>query len=74
MSVPTCTGHPRSIAARRNGVNSSFITTSPTNVPEARRDTSSGSGSPGFMPSGVALTTTSQPDGSFDPVRTESRE
>ena len=32
MSVPTCTWHPFSIAARSSGVYSDFITTSPTNV------------------------------------------
>ena len=34
------------------------------------RETSNGSGSPGFMPSGVALTTRSNPAGSLDPVVT----
>ena len=59
-----------SFAARRNGVISCFITTSPTNAAGAIRLTSSGSGSPSFIPSGVALTTTSYPSGSFEPVLT----
>jgi hypothetical protein len=50
-----------------NGVISSFMTTSPTSVEGIRCVTSMGSGSPAFMPSGVALTTMSNPAGSFDP-------
>ena len=44
-----------------------FITTSPTKVDGSIRSTSIGSGSPGFIPSGEALTTTSKPAGSRDP-------
>jgi hypothetical protein len=43
----------------QEGVISCFITTSPTKVPGAIQETSTGSGSPSFMPSGVALTTIS---------------
>ena len=43
----------------RNGVNSSFMTTSPTKAEGSIRATSTGSGSPAFMPTGVALTTIS---------------
>jgi hypothetical protein len=59
MSVPTWTSHPRSTAARRNGVICCFMTTSPTNAPGESRRVSSGNGSSSFMPSGVALTTIS---------------
>ncbi len=48
------------------------ITTSPTKVSGSRRCTSTGSGSPGSMPSGVALTTRSKPAGSRSPVHTLS--
>ena len=50
---------PFPCAARSRGVNSSFITTSPTNVVGAILVMSTGSGSPDFMPSGVAFTTMS---------------
>ena len=50
-----------------------LITTSPTNVSAASRDTSTGSGSPCFMPSGVAFTTNSCPAGSLLPLVTRSR-
>ncbi len=46
------------------------MTTSPTIVSGAILVTSIGSGSPGFMPRGVPLTTISQPAGSFRPVST----
>ena len=70
MSVPTWTSQPLSSAARSNGVYSDFMTTSPTKQLGAMRDTSKGSGSSSFMPTGVALTTMSKPSGSFEPVRT----
>ena len=70
MSEPIWIGQPRACAARRKAVISVRITTSPTKVDGARRDTSSGSGSPAFMPIGVALTTRSKPAGSLEPVRT----
>ena len=57
--LPTWMRQPRSMAACRNGVMVCFITTSATNVVGAMRSTSIGSGSPSFMPSGVALTTRS---------------
>ena len=59
MSVPTCTVHPFALAARSSGVNSSFMTTSPTNVVGAILSVSTGSLSPAFMPRGVAFTTMS---------------
>ena len=46
MSVPTWTGSRAPRAAARNGVTSSFITTSPTKAAGAIRATSTGSGSP----------------------------
>ena len=70
MSEPTCTGQPLAWAALRKAVISVRITTSPTKVRASRRDTSSGSGSPSFMPMGVALTTRSKPAGSGLPVFT----
>lgn len=45
--------------------------TSPAKADGSMRDRSTGSGSPSFMPSGVALTTRSYPAGSFEPVLTE---
>jgi hypothetical protein len=59
ISVPTCVAQPRCCAALRNGVIAVFITTSPTNVVAATRFMSMGSGSPSFMPRGVAFTTRS---------------
>ena len=59
-----------SCAALRKGVMACFITTSPTKELESSRDMSMGSGSPSFIPRGVALTTTSYPAGSFEPVVT----
>ena len=70
MSEPTCTRQPRALAAVRKAVISVFITTSPTKVRASSRDMSMGSGSPGFMPSGVAFTTRSMPAGSLLPVLT----
>ena len=52
---------------------SCFITTSPTKVVGSMRSISTGIGSPGFIPSGVALTTMSKPAGSFEPVSTTQR-
>ena len=46
-------------AALKNAVISDFITTSPTKVVGAMRETSIGNLSPGFMPIGVAFTTRS---------------
>ncbi len=72
MSEPVCTAQPRERAAARKAVISVFITTSPTNVLAARRDTSIGIASPALMPIGVAFTTRSKLAGSFDVVPTFS--
>src|SRR6185437_5257695 len=49
---------------------SGTVTTSPAKAGGASRATSTGSGSPGFMPSGVALTTMPASPGSADPATT----
>ena len=72
MSVPTWTEHPLSSAACSSGVYSSFITTSPTKLVGEILEMSNGSGSPEFIPSGVALTMISKPSGSLEPVPTRN--
>ena len=66
MSVPVTMRQPRRRAASRSGVTTGRVMRSATQAAGSSRSISTGSGSSGDMPTGVALTTRSKPAGSDD--------